>query len=102
MFSGREPLRDGVDLVECRLKVVGERRFELHPPAVVRMLKSQAVRVEKRAPEPANRAQVDRQPAPDPAVQRIADDGMADAAQMHTNLMRAAGSNRDMQQGDAL
>ena len=45
-----------------------------------------------------DRAQVAGHAPVDAAVERVADDRMADRAQVHANLVRAAGVNRDLRQ----
>ena len=54
--------------------------------------------VQKRPRQPLHRAQLVRHAAMHAAVERVADDRMADAAEMHANLVRAPGRNRDAQQ----
>ena len=54
--------------------------------------------VQKRALEVRHGAKVARHAPAHAAVERIADDRMADRAEVHTNLVRPAGVNRDLRQ----
>ena len=54
--------------------------------------------VQERARQVGDGAQVARHVAMDAAVQRIADDWVADGAQMDADLMRTAGVDRDVRQ----
>ena len=91
-----------LDIVEHRLQVRRQRRIELDPPAVGGVRERQPGRVQERPLEPLDGAQVGRRPAMEPAVGRIADDRMADRAQVDADLVRAPGGDRDLQQRDAL
>ena len=57
--------------------------------------------MKKRPLQARHRANVAGHAAVDAAVQRIADDGMADGAEMHANLVRPSGVNRDLAQRQA-
>ena len=59
------------------------------------MRERQARRVQERALEMRDRAQIAGHAPVDAAVERIADDRMADRAQVHADLVRAAGVDRD-------
>ena len=59
------------------------------------MLEHQPRGVQERPVEMRDRAQVAGHAPVDAAVERIADDRVADRAQVHANLVRAAGVDRD-------
>ena len=61
-------------------------------------VKDQLRGMEERPVEMRHRAQVAGHAPMHAAVQRIADDRVADGAEMHADLMRAAGMNRDLRQ----
>jgi len=63
------------------------------------MTELEACGVQERAIQMGDRAQVAWHAAMDAAVQRIADDGMADGAEMHANLVRASGMDRNVSEG---
>ena len=67
-----------------------------------RMSEDEAFGVQERPGELRDGAQRMRHAAVDAAVERIADDRVADGAQVHADLMRAPGGNGDAQQRDAL
>ena len=65
------------------------------------MLEHEPRGVQERPLEPLHGANVAGHPAVHAAVQRVADDRMSDRAQVHANLMRAAGVNRHLAQRQA-
>ena len=90
--SGGQPGRS----VEHRSQVVGQRRDELHAAAVARMRERQPRGVQERPLEPLHGADVARHAPVHAAVQRVADDRVADGAQVHADLMRPAGVDRHL------
>ena len=60
------------------------------------MLEDQVRGVQKRPVEMRDRAQIARHAPVDAAVERVADNRMADRAQVHADLMRAPGMNRHL------
>ena len=76
----------------------GGRRDELHAPAVARMREREPCRVKKRALQARHRADIAGHAPVHAAVQRIADDRMADRAEVDADLVRASGVNRDLAQ----
>ncbi len=79
--------------VEARLKIGGQRRLERHRPAGRRMRERQSRGVQERTIDAGERRQRRRQLPRRAAVHRIADDGVARLAEVHANLMRAAGAD---------
>src|SRR3954469_15408236 len=73
-----EPSGDCVKYVLQIRRQIGD---ELHPPCIARMMKHESRRVEKWPLQALHRADVAGDPAVDAAIQRIADDGVADGAQ---------------------
>ena len=67
----------------------------------VRMMEDEAVRVKERPIEPRQRPQVAWQVPSNPAVERVADNRMADGAEMHADLVRAPGRDRHVEQRHA-
>src|ERR1041385_3659499 len=88
-------------IVEHRLQIFRQRRDEFQPPLVARVVELQSCRMKERTLEALHRADVASHASVDATVHRIADDRMADGAQVHANLMRAAGVNRDLAQREA-
>ena len=82
-------------------KVLRQFRAEFHSPAVARVVERQAGRVQERAIQRLDGAQLRRDAAMDAAVERVADDRMADAAQVDADLMGAAGGDADADQAHA-
>ena len=64
----------------------------------VGMRERQPRRMQERPFQMRDRPQIARHTAVHAAVQRVADDRMTDGAQVHANLMRPAGVNRDARQ----
>ena len=93
-----EPL---AQLVEHALQILRQLARELHPPPVVRMLEHQPRGVQKRPVEMGDRAQVAGHAPVDAAVERVADDRVADRAQVNADLVRAAGVDRDAARASA-
>src|SRR3954464_7373728 len=88
------------ELVEHLLQVGGQRAREFHA-AVFRGMRDHELRgMEKRTLQMRDGAQIARHPAMYAAIDRVADDGMADLAQVHANLMGAAGVDRDVSEGE--
>ena len=65
---------------------------------LARMRERQPRGVQERPLEPLHGADVARHAPVDAAVQRVADDRMADGAQVHADLVRPAGVNRHLAQ----
>src|SRR5580765_6983073 len=86
-------------LVEHLLQVVRQRARELHAPLLGGMRECQPQRVQERSLQVRDRPQVARHASMHAAVDRIADDGMADLAEVYADLMRAPGVDRDVRQG---
>src|SRR5438132_12007201 len=78
------------------LQVRRQIRCELHPPAVARVVEREARGVQKRPLQMRHGADVARHAPLHTAVQRIADDRMADGAEMYADLMRAPRVNRHL------
>src|SRR3989442_2880087 len=78
----------GPQLVEHALQIVRQCTRELHAPLIRWMCERQPRGVEERAIEMRHRAKVAGNPAVHAAVEGIADDGMADGAQVHADLVR--------------
>src|SRR5689334_10639617 len=89
------------NLVEDRLQILRERRLELHFPPVRRMMKHQSERVKERPIQGQQRTELAHHTAPQPSISGIAHDGMPDFAEMHPDLVRAAGVNGHVNQRDA-
>src|SRR5262249_59463342 len=70
--------------------------LELHASPISGMCEREPCGVEERTVEMRDRADVARHAAVDAAVQRVADDRMADGAEMDANLMRATGVDGDL------
>src|SRR6266850_5515565 len=86
------------ELVEHALQVVRQRAREFHAPLLGGMRDDQPRGMKERTREVRDRAKIARHTAMDAAVQRIADDGMANRAEVDANLVRASGVNRDVRQ----
>ena len=84
-----------LQLLEHALQVGGQRAREVQSPSVGGMRERQAGRVQERPLEVRHRPEVAWHTPMHTAVERIADDRMADGAQVHANLVRAPGVNRD-------
>src|SRR5258708_2750133 len=82
-------------LVDHFLEIRGQLARELHAPVLDRMREREARGVQERPLEMRHGAKVAGHAAMDAAVERVADDRVADGAQMDTNLMRSAGMDRD-------
>jgi hypothetical protein len=90
--------QERIDPVEHLAKILRQRGGEFETLARLWMSERQPLGMEKRSSEPLDRAQVMRHPAMGTAVQRVADDGMADGVEMHPDLMRATCVNGDAEQ----
>src|SRR5262245_20220297 len=75
--------------------VVRQPALERHPAPIAGMRERQTRGVQEGATEMRHRAQVARHAPVYAAVQGIADYGMADGAQMHSNLVGASGVDGD-------
>ena len=84
--------------VEHRAQIVRQRRRELERLAGARLREREPLGVQERPRQPLHRAQIVRHPAMHAAVQRVADDRMADGVEVDANLVRAPGRDRDAQQ----
>src|SRR5262249_13019706 len=88
----------GLDAVEHALQIGRQRRLEFHRSTISRMREDEPMRVEEWPVQRENRTQVRsdaRAPAP---VRRVADDGVADGAEVNADLMRGPGLDRDLAQ----
>src|SRR5262245_53008175 len=74
-----------LNIVEHVLEVGRQRRVELHPPAVGGVCERQVRRVQERPLQPLHGAQVRRDPPMHAAVGRVADDRVADGAEVDAN-----------------
>ena len=88
-------------VIEHCLQVRRKRRLELHAAAVGRMREGQSQRVEERPLESKHGQEIGGDALARAAVRGVAHDRMADGAQVHANLMRAPGRDRDLAQRDA-
>jgi hypothetical protein len=82
--------------IEYRLKIRRERGHKFHSPPFAGMREYEACRVQKGTLQPLHGADVIRDTPMDATVRGVADNRVADRAQMYTNLMRAAGGDRDV------
>src|SRR6266536_1954701 len=78
-------------LVDHLLEIRGQLAGELHAPVFDRMREREACGVEERTIEMRDGAKVAWHAAMNAAIERVADDRVADSAQMDTNLMGPAG-----------
>src|SRR5215471_9034236 len=85
-------------LVEHALQIVRQRARELHLPLLDGMREHESGGMQERTRQVRDGAQIAGHTPVDAAVQGIADDWMADCAQMDADLMRASGMNRDVRQ----
>src|SRR5688572_20261908 len=90
------------DLIEHELKIVRQRRLECHLTSVGWMLKDEPAGVQERPLERQQRAKIASDAPAEAAVHRVADDRMADLAQVDANLMRASRCYGDMDEGHSL
>src|SRR5205814_1512444 len=86
------------DVIEDRLKIGRQRRFEFHLSLSGWMRERQPCGVQEWALEALHGPEVVRDAAVDAAVGRIADDRVADGAQVHADLVRAPGCDGDAKQ----
>ena len=77
----------------CALLVYGS----VEPLLGSRMRNHESFRMEERARQLRHRSQRMRDAAVHAAIERVADDRVADRAQVHADLMRAAGGDRHPQ-----
>src|SRR5262245_27400555 len=84
--------------LEHVLQICRQRRGEFHMPAVARMLEREPFRVQEWPLKMGDGADVTGYPPVDTAVQRVADDRVADRAEMHTYLMGATRVNGNLAQ----
>ena len=89
------------EVLEDTEEIVRHRRGELHPAAVPGVGERQTRGVQERSFESLHGANVSWYPPVDAAVERIAHDGVADTAQVNTNLVRAACVNRQLAEREA-
>src|SRR3954468_24457248 len=73
-------------VVQHALQIRRQLAFECHSPAVGRMREREPGRVQERAIEVRHRPKVAGHAAVNAAVQRIADDRVADRAEVHADL----------------
>ncbi len=78
------------NVLDHRFELRRERRVELDAPAVARVREGEPARVQERPFEPHHRAQVVPDAAVHAAVGLVADNRVADGAEMHTDLMGTA------------
>src|SRR6185503_3703877 len=81
------------DLIEDGLKVVRQCRLEFHLTTVCRVMKHETPSVQERPVECEHGAKIAGHPPALSAVDRVADDRMADFAEMHANLVCSARSD---------
>src|SRR5688572_21743118 len=84
----------GQNLVEDGLQVMRQGRLEFHFASVFRVMKGKPSRVQERPLEGEYGTQIARHASSKAAVHRIADNRMADRAQMDANLMGSPGRDR--------
>src|SRR5262245_46557106 len=84
--------------VQYVLQIRRQRRGKFHPPAVPRVFEGEPLGVEEWPLKMGDGADVARHPAMNATVQGVADNRVADGAQMHADLMCAAGVNRNLAQ----
>jgi hypothetical protein len=88
-------------LVQHVLKVGGQGCNELHAASVAGVQKHKPRCVEEWAFQALHSPDVPRYATVDASVKGITDDGMADGAQVYSNLMSASGLNGDLAQRQA-
>src|SRR5262245_12812735 len=71
--------------VEDRLQIGGERRFERHSSPICGMSEQESAGMQEWPFEREHRPEVAGHPPSQPAIGRIADDGVADFAQVNAN-----------------
>ena len=76
-------------------QIVRNGREEFHPFFRPRVRERQALGVKERTGEALQRAELVSHASMHPAVERIANNRVADRAQVHADLMRAARLNRN-------
>src|SRR5688572_9873118 len=91
----------GENLIEHELQIVRQRRLELHLTSVGWMSKHEAACMEKRPVEREDGTQIAGHAPAESSVHRVADDRVADLAQMHANLMCPPGCDRHVYERDA-
>jgi hypothetical protein len=104
-FDGEHPAREhdrhvspalaGAELPEDPLEILWECARELDAPAVRGMREDQARRMKEWPLEVSDGPEVPGNATVHAAVERVADDWVADRAEVHANLMRAARMDRD-------
>src|SRR5688572_17277815 len=90
------------DIIQHLLEVRRQGGFELQTFPVRRVGEAQSSGVQEGALEAQHGPQVGGNAAAHAAVHRVADDRVADRAQVHADLVRAAGRDGDLQQRDPL
>src|SRR6185312_409018 len=85
-------------VVEHLLQVLRQRAHEFHAAFLGGMREDEPRRVQERTREVRHRAEIAGHAPVDAAVQRIADDRVADRAQVDADLMRASRMNRDVRE----
>src|SRR5881394_3044173 len=85
-------------LVDYALQIVRQRTLEFHPPVLRRVGEGQARRMEKRTLQMRDRAQIAGDAPVDTAVDRVADDGMSDLAEVDADLVRAPRVDGDVRE----
>ena len=88
-------------IIQYALQVGGKRSEELHAAPVGGVVEDQPRGVQERPLQPLHGADVTGHAAVHAAVHRVADDRVPDRAQVHANLVRAAGVDRHLAQGQA-
>src|SRR5690349_2955201 len=79
-----------LQVVQHVLQIERQRTLELHSSSVGWMAEREPRGMEERPLEVCHRSEIPRDTATDTAVQRVADDRVPDAAQVHADLVRPA------------
>src|SRR5437899_2284800 len=94
----RQSSRGVPKLLEHVVQFLRQRRLETHRLTRRRMSKGDARAVEKWTVHRGEHFQIRRHLRSMAAIERVADDRMTALAEVHTDLMRAAGANPDTRQ----
>src|SRR5688572_13789632 len=92
----------GKDLIEHELQILRQRRLECHLTSVGWMMKNEPTGVQEGPLEREQRTKIASDAPAEAAVHGVADDRMADLAQVDANLMRSSCCDGDMDEGHSL
>src|SRR5262249_53658001 len=101
-IAGRHPTACTVRILPTRqrvehlLQIRGQCGRKLHPPAVARMFERKPRGMKKRPLQMCHRADIARNTSMNTSVEGVADNWVADGAEMYADLVRTPGVNGNL------